>query len=104
MKRVVVALWLAGTVVVWNVVFDRVLIDAGREYVRTAADAARGSGPYARIDASMRPAVPRALVLASTAAGVILAWLPWATLSSVTLVILLPVVLTVLLCGWRMRT
>ena len=39
-----------------------------------------------------------------SAAGVILAWLPWATLSSVTLVILLPVVLTVLLCGWRMRT
>jgi len=73
MKRVVVALWLAGTVVVWNVVFDRVLIDAGREYVRTAADAARGSGPYARIDDSMRPAVPRALVLASSAAGVILA-------------------------------
>ena len=73
MKRVVVALWLAGTVVVWNVVFDRVLIDAGREYVRTAADAARGSGPYARIDDSMRPAVPRALVLATSAAGVMLA-------------------------------
>ena len=73
MKRVVVALWLAATAVVWNVVFDRVLIRAGRDYVRTAADAAGGSGPYARIDASMRPAVPRALVLASTAAGVILA-------------------------------
>ena len=72
MKRVVVALWLAGTVVVWNAVFDRVLIDAGREYVRTAADAAHGSGPYARIDDSMRPAVPRALVLATSAAGVIL--------------------------------
>ncbi len=29
MKRVVVALWLAATVVVWNVVFDRVLIRRG---------------------------------------------------------------------------
>ena len=73
MKRVVVALWLAGTVVVWNVVFDRVLIYAGREYVKTADNAARGSGPYARIDDSMRPAVPRALVLATSAAGVMLA-------------------------------
>jgi hypothetical protein len=73
MKRVVVAVWLAGTIVVWNAVFDRVLIDAGREYVRTAADAAHGSGPYVRIVDYMRPAVPRALVLATTAAGVILA-------------------------------
>ena len=73
MKRVVVALWLAATAVVWNVVFDRVLIRAGRDYVRTAADAADGSGPYARIDDYMRPAVPRALVLATSAAGVMLA-------------------------------
>jgi hypothetical protein len=73
MKRVAVALWLAAAVVVWNSVFDRVLVDAGREYVRTAADAAHGSGPYARIDDSMRPAIPRAVVLATSAAGVILA-------------------------------
>jgi hypothetical protein len=71
-RSVAVALWLAAAVVVWNLVFDRVLIDAGREYVRTAADAAHGPGPYARIDDSMRPAVPRALVLATSAAGVIL--------------------------------
>jgi hypothetical protein len=73
MKRVVVALWLAAVVVAWNAVFDRVLIRAGRDYVQTAADVARGSGPYARIDDYMRPAVPRALVLATSAAGVILA-------------------------------
>jgi hypothetical protein len=54
-------------------VFDRVLIEAGREYVRTAMAAAAGNGPYARIDDAMRPAVPRALALASAAAGVIAA-------------------------------
>lgn len=68
-----VVFWIVLAVVAWNVVFDRVLIDAGREYVRTAADAAHASGPYARIDDYMRPAVPRALVLATSAAGVILA-------------------------------
>jgi hypothetical protein len=73
MKRAAVALWLAAAVVAWNSVFDRVLIYAGRDYVRTAADAAHGSGPYVRIDDYMRPAVPRALVLATAAAGVILA-------------------------------
>ena len=66
-------LWLAATVVVWNGVFDRVIIEAGRAYVRTAADAAQRPGPYARIDDSMRPAIPRALVLASAVAGAMLA-------------------------------
>ena len=73
MRRAAIAFWIVLAVAAWNVVFDRVLIDAGREYVRTAADAAHGSGPYARIDDYMRPAVPRALVLATSAAGVILA-------------------------------
>jgi hypothetical protein len=73
MRRMAVVFCVVLAVVAWNVVFDRVLIDAGREYVRTAADAAHGSGPYARIDDYMRPAVPRALVLATSAAGVILA-------------------------------
>ena len=73
MRRLAVAFWIVLAVVAWNAVFDRVLIDAGREYVRTAADAARGSGPYARIDDYMRPAIHRALVLASAVAGVILA-------------------------------
>jgi hypothetical protein len=73
MRRVAIAFCVVLAIVAWNVVFDRVLIDAGRDYVRTAADAAHGSGPYARIDDYMRPAVPRALVLATSAAGVILA-------------------------------
>jgi hypothetical protein len=73
MKRAMVMLWVVATVVVWNAVFDRVIIETGREYVRMAADAAHGSGPFARIDDYMRPAVPRALALATAAAGVMLA-------------------------------
>jgi hypothetical protein len=72
-RKVAAALWIVWAVVVWNVVFDRVLVEAGRAYVRAAMAAAAGTGPYARIDDAMRPAVPRALVLASAAAGVILA-------------------------------
>jgi hypothetical protein len=70
-RRLAVVLWIVWAVVVWNVVFDRVLIEAGREYVRAAMAAAEGPGPYARIDDYMRPAVPRALLFASAAAGVI---------------------------------
>jgi hypothetical protein len=70
-RRLAAALWLVWAVVVWNVVFDRVLIEAGRDYVRTAMAAATGPGPYARIDDRMRPALTRALVDASGAAGVI---------------------------------
>ena len=69
--RLAVTLWIVFAVVVWNVVFDRVLVVAGREYVRCATAAANGSGTYARIDDVMRPAVPRALGAASAAAGVI---------------------------------
>lgn len=70
-RRLAVVLWVVWAVIVWNVVFDRVLIEAGREYVRAAMAAAQGTGPYARIDDYMRPAVPWALVFASAAAGVI---------------------------------
>jgi hypothetical protein len=70
-KKLAVGLWIVWALVVWNVVFDRVLVEAGREYVGTAMAAAAGHGPYARIDDAMRPAVPRAVALASAAAGVI---------------------------------
>jgi hypothetical protein len=72
-ELVAVALWLALAVVVWNVVFDRVLVVAGRQYVHAAAIAARRSGPYPRVDDWMRPAVSRATRAASGAAVLILA-------------------------------
>jgi hypothetical protein len=76
-RRLSLFLWIAAAVVVWNLVFDRVIIVAGRSYVRAAELAAQAGGPYARIDDSMRPAVGRALVLATAAAAVVLAagWL-----------------------------
>ena len=59
-------------VVVWNVVFDRVIVVAGRRYLHAAALAAAAGGPYARIDDWMRPAVNAALWMASAAAAAIL--------------------------------
>jgi hypothetical protein len=72
-QRLAMVLWIVWATIVWNVVFDRVLVVAGREYVRSAFAAASGSGPYERIDDVMRPAVPRAFWAASAAAGVIVA-------------------------------
>ena len=72
-RRLAVALWIVWAAIVWNVVFDRVLVEAGRDYVRTALAAADGSGPYARIDDRMRPALLVALEAASAVAGVIVA-------------------------------
>ena len=73
MTRLAAALWIAWAIVVWNVVFDHVIVVAGREYVTAAALAARGPGPYARMDDWMRPAGAHGLWLATTAAAVILA-------------------------------
>lgn len=70
-SRLRVVLWVALAVVVWNAVYDRVLINATRAYVVTAKAAAEGSGPYARIEDFMQPARSRALALASLAAGVV---------------------------------
>jgi ABC-type Fe3+ transport system permease subunit len=69
--RLALVLWLVWAIVVWNVVFDRVLVNAGRDYVRTAMAAANGPGPYARIDDRMLPALTQALMAASASAVVI---------------------------------
>jgi hypothetical protein len=69
--RIALVLWIVWAIVVWNVVFDRVIVVAGREYVRGALAAARGGGPYARMDDWMRPAVGRGLWIATAAAAAI---------------------------------
>ncbi|MGE0448979.1 MAG: hypothetical protein AB7Q29_05280 [Vicinamibacterales bacterium] len=66
-----VLLWTLLAVVVWNVVFDRMIVVSGREYVRNAALAER-AGRYLLIDEVMRPAAARALRLASASAGGVL--------------------------------
>jgi hypothetical protein len=65
-------LWVVWAVIVWNVVFDQVIVVAGRRYLQAAASAAQAGGPYARIDDWMRPAVAGGLWMASAAAGAIL--------------------------------
>jgi hypothetical protein len=71
-KRIALWLWIAWAVVVWNVVFDRVIVVAGREYLNEARAAAK-AGSYAKIDDTMRPARSRALWLATGSAAGILA-------------------------------
>jgi hypothetical protein len=67
--RVARALWIAWAVVVWNVVFDHVIVVAGRDYIAAAGRAAAvPGGPFANMDDWMRPAVTRGFWIA-TAAG-----------------------------------
>jgi hypothetical protein len=77
LARLAWALWIVWAVVAWNVVFDHVIVAAGRAYLRAAGEAARAGAPYVRIDQWMRPAVTSGLRTASAAAAVILAvaWL-----------------------------
>src|SRR5712672_1380950 len=64
-------LWIVWAIVAWNVVFDHVIVVAGREYLSAAVAAAHG-GPYARMDDWMRPAIVRGLWVATAAASLIL--------------------------------
>ena len=72
--RLARVLWIAWAIVVWNLVFDRVIVVAGRRYVAAAARAA-ASDPSARplsMDDWMEPAVTRGLWMATAAGGAIL--------------------------------
>jgi hypothetical protein len=71
--RLALGLWITLAVIVWNVVFDHVVVVAGKSYITAAALAASGSGAYARMDDWMRPAVTRGLWTASLFALALLA-------------------------------
>jgi hypothetical protein len=72
--RIARALWIAWAVIVWNVVFDHVIVVAGRTYIAAARQAADAhpAGPLPDMDDWMRPAVTRGLWIATAAAGGIL--------------------------------
>lgn len=72
MERLARALWIAWAVIAWNVVFDQVVVSAGRRYVYAASTAAARGLPYLRMDDWMRPAVTRGLWIASASAAAIL--------------------------------
>ena len=71
--RVARALWIAWAILLWNVIFDRVIVVAGREYIAAAGRAAASpAGPFANMDDWMRPAVTRGFWIATAAGGVVL--------------------------------
>jgi hypothetical protein len=71
--RIARVLWIAWAVIVWNVVFDHVIVIAGRAYIAAAERAAiNPAGPFANMDDWMGPAVTRGFWIATVAAGVIL--------------------------------
>jgi hypothetical protein len=65
---VAAALWLVLAFAVWNVVFDRILVLAGRRYSFAAATAVRDGHDYVRIDDWMRPAIVHGVRVASLTA------------------------------------
>ena len=58
--RLAAAIWIVFAIVAWNVVFDRVIVVAGRAYVEAAGRTSRETGTYLLLDAWMRPAIARA--------------------------------------------
>ena len=71
--RIARALWIVWAVLVWNVVFDHVIVVAGRQYIAAAGRAADApSRPFANMDDWMRPAVTRGFWIATASAGAIL--------------------------------
>jgi hypothetical protein len=67
--KVAVGLWIAFAIVVWNVVFDRVIVLAGRRYVYAASVAAAESRGYVRAGDWMQSATTEGLQLATLVAG-----------------------------------
>jgi hypothetical protein len=68
LARVLIVAW---AVIVWNVVFDHVIVVAGRSYIAAARTAA-SAGSFADMDDWMKPAVTRGLWIATAAGGAIL--------------------------------
>lgn len=64
-------LWLVLAFLVWNVVFDRMIVLAGRRYSHDAAVLYRTTGHYLLINDVMRPAVAHASRVATAVAAAI---------------------------------
>ena len=72
LAHVALALCVTWAVLLWNVVFDHVIVVAGREYIGAAVRAVSLGLPYVRMDDFMRPAVTRGLWIASASAALVL--------------------------------
>jgi hypothetical protein len=71
--RLAVTLWLTFAFCVWNVIFDRTLVLAGRRYVWAAGSAVSRGAPYLLINDWMRPAIAHGVWVASLVSGAIVA-------------------------------
>jgi len=71
-RRLALVLWIVLAVIVWNVVFDHVIVVAGRSYIAAARLAAVTTGRFANMDDWMRPAVMRGFWIATASAGFVL--------------------------------
>jgi hypothetical protein len=65
--RIARALWIAWAIVVWNVIFDHIIVVAGRRLISAA-----GAAGAVRIDEFMQPAITRGIWTATAAASAIL--------------------------------
>jgi hypothetical protein len=63
-------LWIAWAVILWNVVFDHVIVVAARRYIAAANTI---GAPRPNMDAYMRPAVADGVWIATAASGAVLA-------------------------------
>jgi CTP:molybdopterin cytidylyltransferase MocA len=72
--RIARGLWVAWAIVVWNVVFDRVIVVAGREFIvaASARAAAASASRFVNMDDWMRPAVTRGFWSATAAGAAVL--------------------------------
>jgi hypothetical protein len=61
--------WAVAVFFVWNVAFDAVVIQAGRDYLTQQALHAEGRAPAITVPEAMRPAVRHGLWLASEYGG-----------------------------------
>ena len=81
LARAAAVAWAACAVVVWNVVFDAKVIEAGRDYLTRQALHQQGRGDAVTIRGVMDPGVARAARTATlsggavAAAGLAAAWL-----------------------------
>ncbi len=79
-RRAAFLAWAACAAVVWNVVFDAAVIQAGRDYLTRQALHQQGRGPAVTIREVMDPGVARAARRATLsggavgAAGILAAW------------------------------
>jgi hypothetical protein len=72
--RIARALWLVWAVLLWNVVFDHVIVVAGREYIvaaKSVINSTAAARPYPNMDDWMRPAVTRGLWIATASAATV---------------------------------